>query len=862
MKDKRYDLNLGDWGPYNKEYMGACHIADKKRGATFNIEMFPGFFRRSVLAHNSKSDTGIKLWGANAELSRFCYRYELQWKDEVYCDVDYNITDDKQLDITCTFVNNTDINQSLDITLCASMQLPTRKPGSEVVGYFDFYRPLLPKGCIYIDATEHAEINCNCKIAGDGNRIAEEIHNGASGLGTAIDGYFFNQEGHYLKYNFNKIKADSIGIRYNCENDTDIIVKTKENYYALLLKAVPEYTYLTSVIKEEELSEITLYSTGAPINIDCICIGKDASKVEFEKIEHNLIPEKSFGENTMTLKFKDLPKTYTVKYFEPIRHYRECYTYDIGKLLQLTVNDHVSETVTGIGEGVYQALLSTPVYLCPGENQIRRFRVYTDEEVETKKNPISCVDSNPDGTDFVFSQNMMRYNTLLNVVYPIYTRRQYIKHNAPGRFWDSLYSWDSGFIGMGLANVDFQRGFDCLNTYLVPVGDTQSPYIFHGSVVPTQIFLYKYLTDKFPNHKMELKELYPMIKQYYDFYANLDKGEEQLASGILKTWHLSYNSGGWDDYPPQHQLRNAPLDDPNIYNHSNTTPVITTAFTVLISKILMLIADNFGYSEDIPYYESVAKKYTQRIENHKLWDSECGYFSYMFHDEKGMPKDFMRYTDNTNYNMGMDGITPYIADICTPEQETAIKDNIINGLMTDIGVGVVDKRAPYYSPFGYWNGSVWMPHQWILWKALTDRGESELAFEIAQKSLTVWAKEVNYSYCCFENFMCHNGRGSGYHHFSGLSCPISLFFAGYYTPGTLTPGFASMINEVNWNNDSTSVCFNAAVSKNNTHVLVCMRSGYDYKFTVNGNRVNPKKITEGAYTLPLPKGNVNVNITK
>ena len=30
--------------------------------------------------------------------------------------------------------------------------------------------------------------------------------------------------------------------------------------------------------------------------------------------------------------------------------------------------------------------------------------------------------------------------TLTNVVYPIYTKRSYIRHNTPGRWWDCLYT--------------------------------------------------------------------------------------------------------------------------------------------------------------------------------------------------------------------------------------------------------------------------------------------------------------------------------------------------------------------------------------------------------------------------------------
>lgn len=111
MDEKKYDLNLGKWGPYNKKYLGVCHVADEKRGATFQVELFPGFFRRSVMASDAISDNGVKMWGANADLTHFCYRYELQWKDAVYCDADFIIQEDKRCDIVCSFVNRTNLSQ-------------------------------------------------------------------------------------------------------------------------------------------------------------------------------------------------------------------------------------------------------------------------------------------------------------------------------------------------------------------------------------------------------------------------------------------------------------------------------------------------------------------------------------------------------------------------------------------------------------------------------------------------------------------------------------------------------------------------------------------------------------------------------
>ena len=90
--DKSYDLNLGKWGPYNKEYAGVLNIADEKSGTTFNVEMFPGYLRRSVLASTILVDGGIKPFECNPNRTNFTYRYELEWKDKVYVDVNYNIS--------------------------------------------------------------------------------------------------------------------------------------------------------------------------------------------------------------------------------------------------------------------------------------------------------------------------------------------------------------------------------------------------------------------------------------------------------------------------------------------------------------------------------------------------------------------------------------------------------------------------------------------------------------------------------------------------------------------------------------------------------------------------------------------------
>ena len=851
--EKKFDLTLGAWGPYNKEYLGVCHLAEPALGAAFCVELFPGFFRRKVLAAHASADNGLKMWGANAALTRFTYRYELEWKDAVYCDADFVITDDRRCDITCTFVNDTESAQSVNMNFCASMKYPAVKVGQQIVALRIPDEPLLPKGCIFTDAVEYASIACGEALASDGRYLGEAAVSHATGMGTAIGGQYFFAPTHRAVYSVFK-ETDTVLLRYIAEEDTAVTVFVNGKGYTVSLPVAKEFSTAILSFEKTAVTEIRVCPTGKPITLDCLVLGDRAAETAFRPKPHGVEAKRRLSENEMTLSYEGLATAYTLKWQEPAQMIRRFYCTDVGQALSLRIHDHVSKVLRSEGGlFVFENVMSEPIFLAPGESRALHFTVSCGECPEKGKAPdLYRVHHNADGAPFAFSQNMMAYNTLLNVVYPIYTRRGYIRHNTPGRIWDSLYSWDSGFIGMGLATADFDRAFDCLNTYLTPVGDPHSPYIFHGSVVPTQIFLYQYLFNKYPRKRERLKVLYPMIRQLFSFYADMDKRPDQTRSGLLKTWDIFYNSGGWDDYPPQKYLRDAEENGWDGPCYKNTTPVITTAITVLIAKILRGLSSEMGFS-DTEDYDRVIEKYTAPLQRY-AWNGETGYFSYVLHDENGLPCGHFKYKDGSDYNLGFDGIYPYIAGITDGMQDARILDNIQNGLMTPIGLGAVDTRASYYSKSGYWNGSVWMPHQWILFRALLDCGEGALAFKIADTALKIWASEVNESYCCFEHFMSENGRGSGFHQFSGLSTPVLMFFESYYTPGTVTLGFNSTVVSEDWNAEKTSLCLQVCCHGKKPLALICLAGGKRYTFTVNEKEAEATRITGGAYALALPCG--------
>ncbi|WP_444104367.1 MGH1-like glycoside hydrolase domain-containing protein [Bacteroides sp.] len=236
-----------------------------------------------------------------------------------------------------------------------------------------------------------------------------------------------------------------------------------------------------------------------------------------------------------------------------------------------------------------------------------------------------------DGKKYKFGHRLLQSALLSNIVYPVRTQGQYIRHFTPGKNWNSLYTWD-----------------------------------------------------------------------YF------------------------YNSGGWDDYPPQHALR----------DKASVTPVVTSAYYIRAAKILRLAAKELGLKKDVKEYEQIIKQLSNALQTYS-WDEETGYFGYVMHNSNGKPIGIYRYKDGSNFNKGLDSISLLIANISSPKQTDRMINHIFspNEMWTEVGISTVDQSAPYYRTDGYWNGAVWFPYQWMIWKALLDLGEGEKACQVATTAL-------------------------------------------------------------------------------------------------------------------------------
>jgi len=225
---------------------------------------------------------------------------------------------------------------------------------------------------------------------------------------------------------------------------------------------------------------------------------------------------------------------------------------------------------------------------------------------------------------------------------------------------------------------------------------------------------------------------------------------------------------------------------------------------------------------------------------------------------KAGPVGILKTDDGINLNMGLGGVSPLIAGVCNDNQEKRAVQHLMaeDQIWSHIGLSTVDQSAPYYKNNGYWNGSVWMPHQWFFWKTMLDLGYSDFAHKIAKTGLDLWKQETEYSYNCFEHFCIENGRGTGGNHFGGLSTPVLSWFNAYFKTGKITCGLDVWVTNKRFSNNNSKFSAHLKMFHQKKHghttVLVGMKEGFEYSVTWNGNELDIRELYKGLIQVEIP----------
>lgn len=561
-------------------------------------------------------------------------------------------------------------------------------------------------------------------------------------------------------------------------------------------------------------------------------------------------PARAAGPQEMTLRYPGLESNYGVAWNFPYSEIREWNCARLEDLMPYYTHNHTSRRFKGDFKGHYTVNFLRPVELKAGQDTtlLQLLVCGPAEKVDSllqafhrpgedlrllasaRQEMAACCrqDDNP----YAFGKQLLEATLLTNVVYPIDAFGSPIRHFCPGKNWNSLYTWDCGFIGWAMSEIDAGRGYEIIRQYTT-APEEEAPFVHHGTPLAIQIMAIGDVWERGGCDQAQLQEIYPRLKRFYDYMTG---PRFRKASGLLETWNIFYNSGGWDDYPPQWALR------PQKELRARTTPMVSTSYYIRCAKILRMLAAHLqksdkdrervkGYKKDLQQLDRDIQAMSKGILDN-AWDERTGYFGYVHHDENGKATGIYQWTPEIgipaqsgtrpyvpkageggegfhwpHFNMGLDGVTPLVAGITTPGQEQVLLDHLftLGRLWSDCGITAVDQTAPYYRPDGYWSGTVWLPHQMILWKTMLDKGRADLAEKIARTALDNWERECEDSYNCYEHFMIDSGRGGGWNNFSGLSSPIINWYNAYYTPGTVSTGFGTLVTKAEWAADQSSV---------------------------------------------------------
>lgn len=890
------------WGPYSKKYAGVSRIINHSEidGARFDLCVAPAVSGFDIRVPNVTLPSAYHPWESDSDYGYYSFRYELEWKDKVYADVSYIRLDADSTLVRTELVNNSENIKNFVVNYFCSLETPVAS----------FVKPTLPEKCDFFKATEYSQYSYAISRPwdeqnADGRRkgvfLDSRFVNG-TGLGDRAEKWhmphkvfepFGGEKGDKasfdldIKENYENavlaVRYRTSAIRYEqgkmvgvtyipSEKDAEFTV----NGNPLVLPCCDElqiaFLPLGKLKKGKLHLDFTSLGKGAAeFDFFAVCEETDKTKIGVKTEEINFVPEiETEKEETgflTKLTYKNVPNEFYLRVFDDNTRFRRI---DTGALedcmtARLSNADETFDDVTESFTGAFSRKHSDPGFFhneithtifVPAQSRTVRYAVIssgkpdylTAEQYESiykekRKNKIDFA-LNKDGEKYRFSNRLLSAAVMTNVVYPIYKYGDYILHHTPGKRWDCLYTWDSGFIGLGMNEYAPRFAEYIIDTYLSDDSNPDYAFLHHGSPVPVQIYQLFEMLQK-TNDKEKLLALYSRARLYYLFLRGKVRGSTtaKFKSGLLTTYDYFYSTSGMDDYPAQVAMMKREKRD-------TAAPVITTSQVIRFAKILYILADKTGRENDKSEYETDISTLTAALDKYS-WDSDSGYFGYVLHDKDYNPKEIFRTESGENLNKGLDGIYPIIAGACNEEQKKAVLHHLESEkeMFSPYGISAVDQSAGYYKVNGYWNGNIWFPHQWFIWKAMLDNGESDFAFEIARRAIDIWKREVEDSYYTFEMVNVVTGCGGWFHNFGGLSTPINLWTKAYYAPGTVNVGFDTYLDKTEWNDEKTEaeVSFTCYGENEKSLMLIVMSDKENYKILLDGKTAEVNERTKGCF---------------
>ena len=847
-----------NWGPFGKKYAGISQIAKHKKysGIRFDLSVAPAVSAFDIRVPNVTLPSQYHPWLCNEDYSFYSYRYDIEGKDNVYADVSYTRIKQDCVLVRTEIFNNSPLIKNCVVNYFSSIEYPRD-------AYTEYS---LPKKCAFKNAVDYDEYFYAIKRPwdeqnADGRKKGEFIDKrftDEKGLGDRAEKWhlphrvlkpFGGEKGDtaiftldiaedfdnallVIRYRTSDIEyrqGEQVGVNYkNSETVAEFTLNGKDVLSFQPCDDPEFFTLSLGAVKKGQLKLEFVSNGKGALEFDFLAVCEECDKDETRVFSQavDFVPEiettKKETGFLSVLKYHDIEGEYHLRVLNDDTRFRRIETGALEDCMTARLSnadetfDDVTESFTGAfnrkhsDNGFFFNAISHTIFIKPGESNVQyaviskgETEYLSKEEYETvyesgKKTAID-IKVNSKGEKYKLSNQILAATVLTNVVYPIYKHGEYIIHHTPGKRWDCLYTWDSGFIGLGMNEYAPKFAEYIIDTYLSEESNKDYAFLHHGSPVPVQIYQLFEMIQKREDKDYLINTYYERARLYYLFLAGKIRNSTtaKFKSGILTTYDYFYSSSGMDDYPAQVAMMKQNIRD-------TSSPVITTAQVIRFAKILSILAHKLGKEDNVKEYSEDIEKLTLALNNYS-WDDESGYYSYVLHNSNYEPTGKFTTPEGENLNKGLDGIYPIVAGICNENQREKIISHITNDkeMHSPYGISAVDMTASYYKVNGYWNGNIWFPHQWFIFKSMLDLGRKDIARDIAHMALDIWKREVDASYYTFEMVNTVTGCGGWFHNFGGLSTPINLWTKAYYTPGTVNVGFDTFIEKTVFNEEHT-----------------------------------------------------------
>jgi hypothetical protein len=220
-----------------------------------------------------------------------------------------------------------------------------------------------------------------------------------------------------------------------------------------------------------------------------------------------------------------------------------------------------------------------------------------------------------------------------------------------------------------------------------------------------------------------LADAYEAGKKLHDFWVKeRDVDQDGLAEwgGVALTESLrDLNNVVWTEVAPPHEVEAVDLN----------------AMLVMEEKSLAKMAEALGKPSESAAWTAAAEARAAKI-NATMWDEATGFYYHVARDTNSFT---YKGTDDLK-RMEIAGLLPLWAGIVPDDRRAKLLGHLADPALFLRTYGLASLAAsdtsydPRASSCCRWNGPVWVPWQWLIWRGLRAYGEKELADEVEKRT--------------------------------------------------------------------------------------------------------------------------------